>query len=101
MITPGDWLLRLKTAYEAGYYRTEASLSEQTPFPWQNKTCSHCPFWTRGTCMVHREYRHAAAHTCTYFDPARHDAARRMIAQDNARAFDQWWEEFNRRQPRR
>lgn len=29
---------RLKNAYEAGYYKTEASVGEQVGFPWQART---------------------------------------------------------------
>jgi hypothetical protein len=38
------WLINLKTAYDAGYYRTEADLEHQSGFPWQNKRCRDCPF---------------------------------------------------------
>jgi hypothetical protein len=95
------WLLRLKTAYDAGYYRTEAAVGSQVAFPWQNKACADCPFWVRGTCAVHLEYRSGTAHTCIYFDQANRDAGRAVIASHGVRAFERWWEEFNRRRPRR
>jgi hypothetical protein len=31
---PEPWLLRLKAAYQAGYYQTEADCEYQTPIPW-------------------------------------------------------------------
>lgn len=40
------WVYCLKKAYDAGYYRTEPAVDEQTPFPWQNKFCRDCPFWS-------------------------------------------------------
>ncbi len=65
----GEWLRRLKGAYEAGYYRTEAAEDEQEPFPWQNRTCGDCPFWMRNTCLVREARRGAGDATCKYFDP--------------------------------
>lgn len=62
------WVLRLKAAFDAGYYRTEACTSQQEAFPWQNRTCKDCPFWLNGVCQVHAEPRSGNAHTCTYFD---------------------------------
>lgn len=62
------WLRRLKSAYEAGYYRTEADEDRQEPFPWQNRTCGDCPFWMQEVCLVHGTPRRADAHTCRYYD---------------------------------
>ena len=55
------WMARLKAAYDAGYYRTEAAEGEQTRFPWQDRTCGDCPFWSRNTCLV-REARRGRRH---------------------------------------
>ena len=40
---PEPWLLRLKAAYQAGYYQTEADCEYQTPIPWsaREKTERH------------------------------------------------------------
>ena len=75
------WLLRLKAAFDAGFYRTEAAESEQTPLPWQSRTCSDCPFWAHSICLVHEVTRPANAHTCRYFDRSNRDEARAMIQQ--------------------
>jgi len=34
---PDDWIKRLKAAYDAGYYKTEASEGKQVRFPWQTR----------------------------------------------------------------
>lgn len=65
-----DWLVRLKRAYDAGYYRTEAAVGLQTRFPWQDKTCKDCPFWQKEICTLYRERRSALAHTCVQFNAA-------------------------------
>lgn len=73
------WLRRLKAAYEAGYYRTEADEDVQTPFPWQNRTCGDCPFWMHDICLVDEAQRPANAHTCRYFDRPHREEARTLI----------------------
>lgn len=73
------WLERLKEAYEAGYYRTEAAVDEQTAFPWQNRTCGDCPFWMHSICLVDEVARPANAHTCRYFDRPNREDARALI----------------------
>jgi hypothetical protein len=70
-----NWMTELKRAVEAGYYRTEAALGEQTQFPWQGKTCRDCPFWRENICVVHVESRSGSAHTCIYFDAPNRTAA--------------------------
>jgi hypothetical protein len=64
------WLLRLKSAYEAGFYRTESAAGEQIAFPWQGKTCRDCPFWAGKVCRYFGERRSGLAHTCCQFDRA-------------------------------
>ena len=73
------WAINLKTAFEAGYYRTESADAEQTPFPWQNKTCADCPFWLNNVCRVHAGPRDPEQHTCSYFDAAHRQEAQRII----------------------
>ena len=87
------WVLRLKRAYDAGYYKTEEALGEQEPFPWQNKTCRDCPFWldTRW-CQVHAEDRGPAEHTCSYFDAPAHAAARHIIDERLRLSQRRFWE---------
>src|SRR5436190_16849170 len=63
------WVRKLKTAYEAGYYKTEQDEGMQMSFPWQGKTCKDCPFWSNSICQVFAEYRSSSTHTCPYFDP--------------------------------
>lgn len=92
-----DWLVRLKAAYEAGFYRTEEAVGAQSAFPWQNKTCKNCPFWSNSYCQVHGEYRNAAAHTCSYFDEKNRTAAREHIQERQWRSYRRWWEWFNDR----
>jgi len=75
----GEWLRRLKQAYEAGYYRTEAAEDEQERFPWQNRTCGDCPFWVRDMCLVHDVTRPANAHTCRYDDRPHREEGRVLI----------------------
>jgi hypothetical protein len=91
------WIDRLKAAYDAGYYRTEAARGEQTPFPWQNKSCKDCPFWANSICQVFSEYRSAMAHTCVYFDPWNRETAQHMIQERQEEGFRRWWEWFNDR----
>ncbi len=91
------WLLRLKEAADWGYYKTEPAIEEQTGFPWQNKTCRHCPFWANGICRVHAEYRPATAHTCTYFDDSRREAAHDIIRERQMQGYRRWWDWFNSR----
>jgi hypothetical protein len=90
-----EWVLNLKTAYDAGYYKTEASPAEQSKFPWQNKTCKDCPFWADSICHVLAEYRSSAAHTCSYFDPWNRASAQAIIQERQWQGFRRWWTWFN------
>lgn len=74
-----EWLDRLQRAVEAGYYRTEAATEEQTPFPWQNRSCGDCPFWAANTCTVRRARREATDQTCRYFDRCNHADAESIL----------------------
>lgn len=74
-----EWMLRLKAAYEAGYYRTEAAEGQQTRFPWQDRTCGDCPFWAQNTCLVREARRGARDATCRYFDTWHHSEAESII----------------------
>lgn len=91
--TDTTWLLRLRAAVQAGYYRTESAVGEQERFPWQGKTCGDCPFWRKGKCLVRLTPRDASAPTCSYFDEPNRGAARAIIAR---RRHDQWWDDFYR-----
>ena len=91
------WILRLKDAYDAGYYRTEPAEHAQTLFPWQNKTCKDCPFWSNGHCRVFVEYRVPQAHTCMYFDLWNRKAAQTLIEEQPTPGLNRWWEWFNDR----
>jgi len=73
------WVLRLKTAYDAGYYRTESAEGEQTRFPWQDRTCGDCPFWAHSACLVRQARRGARDATCRYFDAWNHAEAESII----------------------
>jgi hypothetical protein len=92
-----EWINRLKAAYDAGYYTTEAADGAQTPFPWQNKSCRDCPFWANSVCQVHAEYRGPLAHTCIYFDAANRPAAQSIIQGRRPEGVRRWWEWFNDR----
>jgi hypothetical protein len=94
---PNDWLLRLKAAYDAGYYRTEAQVELQTAFPWQNKSCHDCPYWSNSICRVHAEYRSATSHTCAYFDESHREAAEDIIRERQWQGYRRWWDWFNSR----
>jgi hypothetical protein len=76
-----DWLLNLKAACEAGYYRTESAETEQETFPWQNKLCRDCPFWINDICQVDLGRCNGYRETCAYFDPPGYSAARAEILQ--------------------
>jgi hypothetical protein len=76
---PEPWLLRLRAAYRAGFYKTESAVGKQERFPWQGKTCGDCPFWSNNQCSVFIERRSPLAHTCCYFDRANRAAARELI----------------------
>lgn len=89
------WISRLKEAYDAGYYRTESAEGAQSPFPWQNKSCRDCPFWSSTVCQVHAEYRSPMAYTCGYFDPANHEEARALIRERQVQGMSNWWQWFN------
>jgi hypothetical protein len=43
---PDEWIKRLKAAYDAGYYKTEACEEQQVSFPWQTPI-SKASFITR------------------------------------------------------
>ncbi len=69
MFEPEEWMLGLKRAYEAGYYKTEPATDEQERFPWQDKSCRDCPFWLDTEwCEVFAREQHPTVHTCSYFD---------------------------------
>ncbi len=89
------WVDRLKAAYEAGYYKTEPDAASQSGFPWQNKSCKDCPFWSNSICQVFAEYRGSTAHTCSYFDPGNRDSAQNIIQERQWQGFRRWWEWFN------
>jgi hypothetical protein len=38
MVMAEEWLAQLKAACDAGYYRTEEAVGEQTMIPWKDKT---------------------------------------------------------------
>jgi hypothetical protein len=89
--TPTDteiapWMLRLKAAYDAGYYRTEAAEGQQMSFPWQNKTCKDCPFWSRNVCQIYAESRGTMAHTCVYFDVVNRELGQDLLRERTERA---------------
>jgi hypothetical protein len=79
------WVYRLKDAYDAGYYRTEAAPEAQTSFPWQNKTCGDCPFWSDGMCLVFAEDQGPWAHTCVFFDRWHRDSAGDIVRKHRSR----------------
>ena len=91
---PEPWLLRLRAAFEGGFYKTEAAVGQQTAFPWQGKSCRDCPFWSANACHVFIERRSALAHTCCYFDRANRAGARALIesrtAEDRSAARHRW-----------
>jgi hypothetical protein len=91
------WVYKLKAAYEAGYYKTEAEEADQIAFPWQNKTCKNCPFWSNSICQVYAEYRSSTAHTCSYYDPCHRQEAQNIIQERQWQGFRRWWEWFNDR----
>lgn len=95
--TQTDWLIRLKAACDAGYYRTEPATALQVAFPWQNKSCRHCPFWSNSICRVHAEYRSATAETCMYFDDCNHADAEDIIRERQWQGYRRWWDWFNSR----
>jgi len=90
-------MLRLKQAYDVGYYKTEAAEGRQSGFPWQSKTCKDCPFWSNSICQVFAEHRDGMAHTCVYFDSWNREAAQRIIQERQEQGYRQWWESFNDR----
>jgi hypothetical protein len=62
---PEPWVLRLKAAYDAGYYKTEADCERQSPLPWHVTSCQDSTFrvrfrpllFTRGTILRRRGSR--------------------------------------------
>jgi hypothetical protein len=79
------WMQRLKAAYDAGYYRTEAAEGFQTRFPWQDRTCGDCPFWIGSSCLVRGARRGARDATCRYFDPWNRAEAESIIQYNKIR----------------
>jgi hypothetical protein len=79
------WMVRLKVAVEAGYYRTEADEDKQTRFPWQDHTCGDCPFWVPNTCLVRGTRREARDATCRYFDPWNYPEAESIMQYNKSR----------------
>lgn len=86
-----SWMLKLKAAHEAGYYRTEVAEGRQSAFPWQNKTCRDCPFWLNGVCRLEAAQRDGSAHTCSYFDEPHRVAAERIIENRLQTVRKIWW----------
>ena len=68
------WMQRLKDAHDAGYYRTESAVGQQSPIPWQERTCQHCSSWTVGYCDVHAAWRDASHVVCPYFSETKRSA---------------------------
>jgi hypothetical protein len=79
------WMVHLKAAVEAGYYRTEADEDKQTRFPWQDHTCGDCPFWVPNTCLVRGTRREARDATCRYFDPWNYPEAESIMQYNTIR----------------
>ena len=79
------WMVHLKAAVEAGYYRTEADKDKQTRFPWQYRTCGDCPFWVPNRCLVRGTRREARDATCRYFDPWNYPEAESIIQYNTIR----------------
>jgi hypothetical protein len=94
MIEP--WAVKLKEAYEAGYYRTESANGDQILFPWQDRTCKDCPFWLNKVCRVHAVQRDGDDHTCSYFDASHHVEARRVIDARLHAVRPIWWGRLGR-----
>jgi hypothetical protein len=90
------WAIKLKAAYEAGYYRTETAVEDQTRFPWQGKTCKDCPFWLNRVCRVYATQRDGDAHTCSYFDATHHPEERRLIDARMHAVRRIWWGHLGR-----
>jgi hypothetical protein len=76
-----QWLLKLKAAYQGGYYRTEADVEYQSGFPWQSRRCDDCPFWMNDVCQVTLTRCFSGDVPCAYFDPLDHEEARRLIVE--------------------
>ena len=93
---PQAWLIELKQAVDAGYYRTEAAVEDQTRFPWQGKSCRDCPFWRESICRVHAEARSGRAHTCTFFDAPNRRAAVELMESRNTAVQKLWWGRLER-----
>lgn len=94
---PEEWLRSLKQAVEAGRYRTEAALGMQERFPWQDKTCGHCPFWLdTAWCEVNARDRSPGEHTCGYFDFHRRPSARQIIDDRMRLARERFWTWYHR-----
>lgn len=91
------WVSRLKAAYDAGYYRTEPAVGAQAAFPWQNKSCKDCPFWSNNICQVFSAYRAPLSHTCSYFDPWNREQAEGIIHRRQWQRLRRWWDWFNDR----
>lgn len=91
-----EWVQRLKSGYDAGYYRTETDEGSQSSFPWQDKTCGDCPFWLNGVCRVQAVVRPAEADTCQYFDPHNHRAGQGIINNRMRDAWKRWLERQDR-----
>ncbi|MGH2441723.1 MAG: hypothetical protein ACRDFX_00985 [Chloroflexota bacterium] len=90
-----EWIIKLRSAVEAGYYRTEVAAGEQTRFPWQGKTCGDCPFWHQRVCAIYETDRSPESHTCAYFDDANRAAGTDLLARRRRVAFRRWWDGFN------
>ena len=97
MFEPEEWMLGLKKAYEAGYYKTEPATDEQERFPWQDKSCRDCPFWLDTEwCEVFAREQRPTVHTCSYFDAHGHEAARNIIDEGRRQSRRRYWEWISR-----
>jgi hypothetical protein len=93
---PERWVLKLKAACDAGYYKTETAEGGQISFPWQNKTCKDCQFWSNSVCHVYAEYRSPTAHTCVCFDPCNRKLTRSIIQEHRLSGVHDWRKWFAR-----
>ncbi|HLJ68276.1 MAG TPA: hypothetical protein VKX16_13035 [Chloroflexota bacterium] len=65
------WLLGLKAAYDAGYYRSDVDPQAEKVAPWRLTVCQKCAFWHTGFCCIHLEIRRPGANACSLFHQSR------------------------------
>jgi hypothetical protein len=86
-----EWLRKLKAAFDAGYYRTEADEGGQESFPWEGRVCQDCPFSMGDVCQVSLERCEPHGVPCAFSDPEGQAMGKALIEDRLQMAWRSYW----------